>query len=76
MQQLLAFADERQMIEALEIGQKGGTPVPLRLARLAAHPAAAAAAFRQLELKQPRRTEASRREIARLDAEFHVDAVG
>ena len=42
MQHLLAFADERQMNEALENGQKGGTPVPLRLARLAAHPAAAA----------------------------------
>ena len=41
MQHLLAFADERQMNEALENGQKGGTPVPLRLARLAAHPAAA-----------------------------------
>lgn len=38
MQHLLAFADERQMNEALENGQKGGTPVPLRLARLAAHP--------------------------------------
>ena len=34
MQHLLAFADERQMNEALENGQKGGTPVPLRLARL------------------------------------------
>lgn len=40
VQHLLAFADERQMNEALENGQKGGTPVPLRLARLAAHPAA------------------------------------
>ena len=29
MQHLLAFADERQMNEALENGQKGGTPVPL-----------------------------------------------
>ena len=75
MQHLLAFADERQMNEALENGQKGGTPVPLRLARLAAHPAAAAAAFRQLVLKQPRRTLDSRREIERLDAEFHFDAV-
>lgn len=63
------------MNEALENGQKGGTPVPLRLARLAAHPAAAAAAFRQLVLKQPRRTVDSRREIERLDAEFHFDAV-
>ena len=75
MQHLLAFADERQMNEALENGQKGGTPVPLRLARLAAHPAAAAAAFRQLVLKQPRRTVDSLREIERLDAEFHFDAV-
>ncbi len=49
--------------------------MPLRLARLAAHPAAAAAAFRQLVLKQPRRTVDSRREIERLDAEFHFDAV-
>ena len=32
MQHLLAFADEHQMNEALENGQKGGTPVPLRLA--------------------------------------------
>ena len=38
MQHLLAFADERQMNEALENGRKGGTPVPLRLVRLAAHP--------------------------------------
>ena len=75
MQHLLAFADERQMNEALENGQKGGTPVPLRLARLAAHPAAAAAAFRQLVLKQPRRTVDSRREIERLYAEFYFDAV-
>ena len=28
MQHLLAFADERQMNEALENGQKGGTPLP------------------------------------------------
>ncbi len=45
MQHLLAFADERQMNEALENGRKGGTPVPLRLVRLAAHPAAAAAVW-------------------------------
>ena len=36
---------------------------------------ALAAAFRQLVLKQPRRTVDSRREIERLDAEFHFDAV-
>lgn len=75
VQHLLAFADERQMNEALENGRKGGTPVPLRLARLAAHPAAAVAAFRQLVLKAPRRTVDSKREIERLDAEFHFDAV-
>ena len=34
-----------------------------------------AAAFRQLVLKAPRRTVDSRREIERLDAEFHFDAV-
>ena len=75
MQHLLAFADERQMNEALENGQKGGTPVPLRLARLAAHPTAVAAAFRELVLKRPRRTVDTQREIERLDAEFHFDAV-
>lgn len=75
VQHLLAFADERLMNEALENGRKGGTPVPVRLARLAAHPAAAAAAFRQLVLKAPRRTVDSKREIERLDAEFHFDAV-
>ena len=53
VQYLLAFADERLMNEALENGRRGGTPVPLRLARLAAHPTAAAAAFRQLVLKRP-----------------------
>ncbi|WP_455500097.1 hypothetical protein [Gemmiger sp.] len=75
VQHLLAFADERLMNEALENGRKGGTPVPVRLARLAAHPAAAAAAFRQLVLKAPRRTVDGKREIERLDAEFHFDAV-
>ena len=53
MQHLLAFADERLMNEALENGRKGGTPVAVRLARLCAHPAAVAAAFRQLVLKAP-----------------------
>ncbi len=75
MQHLLAFADERLMNEALENGRKGGTPVPLRLVRLAAHPAAAVAAFRQLVLKAPRRTVDTKREIERLDAEFHFEAV-
>ena len=36
----LAFADERLMNETLENGVRGGTPVPLRLLRLAAHPTA------------------------------------
>ena len=47
----------------------------LRLLRLAAHPTAVAAAFRQLVLHAPRRTVDSRREMERLDAEFHFDAV-
>lgn len=71
----LAFADERLMNRALENGSSHGSPVWLRLARLAAHPTAAAAAFRQLVLKKPRRTVDTRREIERLDAEFHFDAV-
>ena len=75
VQHLLAFADERLMNEALENGRKGGTPVHLRLVRLAAHPAAAVAAFRQLVLKAPRRTVDTKREIERLDAEFHFEAV-
>ena len=42
----LAFGDERRMNEALEFGRAGGTPVPLRLLRLAAKPDAALAAVR------------------------------
>ena len=75
VQHTLAFADERLMNTALENGAKGGTPVPLRLLRLAAHPSAVAAAFRQLVLHAPRRTVDSRREIERLDARYHFDAV-
>lgn len=71
----LAFADERLMNAALENGVRGGSPLPLRLARLAAHPTAVAAAFRQLVLHRPRRVTAARREIERLDAEFHFDVV-
>ena len=74
-QHTLAFADERLMNHALENGAKAGSPVPLRLLRLAAHPTAIAAAFRQLVLHAPRRTVDSRREMERLDAEFHFDAV-
>lgn len=74
-QHTLSFADERLMNRALENGSKTGSPVLLRLLRLAAHPTAVAAAFRQLVLHAPRRTADSRREIERLDAEFHFDAV-
>ena len=63
------------MNHALENGAKAGSPVPLRLLRLAAHPTAIAAAFRQLVLHAPRRTVDSRREMERLDAEFYFDAV-
>ena len=76
VQHLLAFADERLMNEALENGRKGGTPVAVRLARLCAHPAAVAAAFRQLVLKAPRRTVDSHREIERLDANRDYTAPG
>ena len=34
----LAFADERLMNAALENGRSGGSPIPVRLARLAATP--------------------------------------
>lgn len=71
----LAFADERLMNAALENGVKGGTPVPLRLLRLAAHPTAVAAAFRQLVLHAPRRTVDSRRAMEELDRRYHYDAV-
>lgn len=70
----LAFADEREMNRALEFGQSGGTPVPLRLARLCRRPSAALAAVRQLALKRPRRVTAARREIERLDRLYHYDA--
>lgn len=71
----LAFADEYQMNRALENGAKQGSPLPLRLARLALHPTGVAAAFRQLVLHKPRRTEESRRAIERLDRMEHFDWV-
>lgn len=71
----LAFADERMMNRALENGSRQGSPVALRLARLARHPAAVEAAFRQLVLRRPRRQEDTRREIERLDAIYHFDYV-
>ena len=39
----LAFADERLMNAALENGRSGGSPIPVRLARLCCHPTAVAA---------------------------------
>lgn len=73
--ELLAFPDERLMNEILENGAKGGTPVPLRLAKLACHPAAARAAVLQLGLHRPRRTTAAQRAIEQLDARQQFDAV-
>lgn len=69
------FNDERLMNAALENGRKGGSPVPLRLAWLAAHPGAAAAAFRQLVLHKPRRQVEAQRAIEALDAAYHFDYV-
>lgn len=71
----LAFADERMMNRALENGSRQGSPIPLRLARLARHPSAVEAAFRQLVLRRPRRQEDTRREIERLDAIYHFDFI-
>ncbi len=50
----LAFPQEAAMNTALEHGRAGGSALK-RLARLAAHPAAAGAAFHQLVLKKPLR---------------------
>lgn len=74
-QHRLAFTDEYWMNTALENGSRQGSPLPLRLARLAAHPTAVRAAFRQLALHRPRRVTAARREIERLDGQFRFDAV-
>ena len=63
------------MERALEGGAAGHRPVPLRLARLALHPAAAGAAVRQFLLKAPRRVTDTRRAIQRLDARTPFDAV-
>lgn len=57
----LPFADEACMERCLEHGNPGGTPVPVRLLRLAAHPAAALAAVRKLALHRPRRQGTVRR---------------
>ena len=71
----LAFADERLMNAALENGRSGGSPIPVRLARLCCHPTAVAAAFRQLVLHAPRRVVDTRRELEKLDAAFHFDVI-
>ena len=72
---LLPFADERRMNDALEHGDKNGSPVPLRLLRLAAHPTAVAAAVRQILLHHPRRIDACRAMTEQLDGRYHYDAV-
>ncbi|WP_291245175.1 glycosyltransferase [Fournierella sp.] len=71
---LLPFADERMMNRVLEFGNPGGTPVPLRLLKLCAHPAAALAAVRQIALKKPRRIAAAKKAIEALDRQYHFDA--
>lgn len=71
---LLPFADERVMNRVLEFGNPGGTPVPLRLLKLCAHPAAALAAVRQIALKKPRRIAAAKKAIEALDRQYHFDA--
>ena len=71
----LAFADERLMNAALENGRNGGSPIPVRLARLCCHPTAVAAAFRQLVLRAPRRVVDTRGELEKLDAAFHFEVI-
>lgn len=71
---LLPFSDERVMNRVLEFGNPGGTPVPLRLLKLCAHPAAALAAVRQIAFKKPRRISAAKKAIEALDARCHFDA--
>ena len=71
---LLPLADERVMNRVLEFGNPGGTPVPLRLLKLCAHPAAALAAVRQIALKKPRRIAAAKKAIEALDRQYHFDA--
>ena len=71
----IAFADEHQMNLDLENGRKIGSPAPVRVARLLTHPAAAAAAFRQLILHKNRRQIVCTREIEKLCAAEHYDAV-
>lgn len=71
----LAFADERMMNTALEHGAADGSPLPQRMARLAAHPSAVLAAVRMIGLKKPRRQCVCRKKLEELDAVHHYDAV-
>lgn len=71
----LPFGDEAAMNRALENGAAGGTPVPLRLLRLAAHPAAVGAAVRQFALHAPRRVTATRKTMEALHKAHPYDAV-
>lgn len=74
-QTLLAFPDERVMNRVLEFGRTGGTPIPLRLAKLLLHPAAAFAAVRQIALHRPRRISAAQRAIEQLDKAHSFDII-
>lgn len=70
----IAFPDEHQMNVDLENGRKNGSSTAVRLARLATHPAASAAAFRQLILHKNRRQVVCQKAMERLDAREHFDA--
>lgn len=74
-QTLLAFSDERVMNRVLEFGRTGGTPIPLRLAKLALHPAAALAAVQQIALHKPRRITAAQKAIEQLDKTHSFDII-
>ena len=71
----LLFPAEAQMEQILEHGARGGTPVIRRLARLAAHPLCAEAAFRRIVLHRPARIERCRRKIELYCARNCYDAV-
>lgn len=71
----LPFADEAAMNRALENGAAGGTPIPLRLLRLAARPTAVGAAVRQFVLRAPRRVTATRKMLESLHKSHPYDAV-
>lgn len=67
----LAFGDEAAMEGILQ----APAPLPVRLGRLALHPAALGAAGRQFLLRVPRRVSAARRAMERLHAVAPFDAV-